>query len=304
MIPGAHTVETQNTESVFTNFSFESLRGYVSAITDRVQSFLPTTTPVTADIEMSTGATSDAAAATTEQADTAFSSFNLQTIQAYMGSASDYISAIPARVQAVPEALSQGCETVSAYARSASDYCSANKEMLAKGAGALFLVGVIITCSTGPATCSTFHVINRTGDTLEISYLSPYSASFSDANSKSHKNHPIWKPKGFWETGMVSIDKGYSSETVMHVKEAYNWFADPFTINLKSKGVGDVKGNPNVHLSTFEMGFFVCTTELRNGPPPAPVNSSAAFSDESVNTWSPYADVSNTTDIYPYYLRG
>jgi hypothetical protein len=283
MIPVTQNDLTENTtESRFAGFNLETIQAYVSGFTDRVRSLLPNSTTPEADIEMGT---TDA----TEQTQNV-SSFNLQAIQAYVSSAtqyltpstervqavSDYVTAIPARVQAVPEALSQGCETVSGYARSVSDYCSANKEMLAKGAGALLLVGVIITCSTGPATCSTFHVINRTGDTLEISYLSPYSASFSDANSKSHKNHPIWKPKGFLETGMVSVDKGYSSETVMHVEEAYNWFADPFTINLKSEGVGDVKGNPNLHLTTFEKGFFVCTTELRNGPPPAPSNDTVS----------------------------
>lgn len=254
MIPVAQQDVTENTsESFFTGFNLESLRGYVSAISDRMQTYLPSTAPETADIEMSTVATTDA---TTEQANTGFSSFNLQAIQAY-------ISAIPGTT---------------------SEFCNQNKDMLVKGAAALFLVGVIITCSTGPATCSTFHVINHTGKTLEISYLSPYSASFTDANSKSHKNHPIWKPKGFWDNGMVSVDKGYSTEVVMHVKDAYNFFADPFTVNLNSNGKDfSVHGESNKHLTTSEMGFFICTTELKNGPPPASVNS---------------------TDAVAHYLRG
>jgi hypothetical protein len=257
MIPVAQQDVTENTsESFFTGFNLESLRGYVSVITDRMQTYLPST----ADIEMSTVVTTDAS---TEQANTGFSSFNLQAIQAY-------ISTISSRIQALPGNLSQGCET-------ASEFCNQNKDMLVKGAAALFLVGVIITCSIGPATCSTFHVINHTGETLEISYLSPYSASFTDANSKSHKNHPIWKPKGFWDNGMVSVDKGYSTEVVMHVKDADNFFADPFTVNLNSNGKDfSVHGEPNKHLTAPEMGFFICTTELKNGPPPAPVNSTGS----------------------------
>jgi hypothetical protein len=300
-------VTTQDTEgNSFIGFSFESVQGYVSSFTERLQSFLPSTT-ASPDIEMT--ATTDAATVTADEASNGFASFNLQAVGAYLSAATqyltpsterlqavtDYVSAVPARVQAIPESVSQSCQSV-------SEFCKQNKDALIKGVGALFLVGVIITCSTGPSTCSTFNVINKTGKVLEINYLKPYSAAFSDAHSKHHDNHPTWYPRDytFFETGRVSVDKGYTPEVIMDVDEAYKFFDESFEIHLNADGNPEhffVRGRDDMHLTAPKMGFFVCTTELKNGAPPAPSNSTSTQDTDTIST-------STEDTMTTRYLRG
>ena len=193
MIPVSQNDVTTGTEnSYFTGFNVEALQGYVSALTERLQSVFSSPT-ASSDIEMTATTTT----ATAGEATNGFGNFNLQAVQSYLNAAtqyltpstermqavSDYVSAVPARVQAIPENAAQGCQNI-------SKFCQDNKDMVIKGAGALFLIGVIVACSTGAATCSTFHVINKTDKVLEINYLKPYSATFTDANTKHHENHP------------------------------------------------------------------------------------------------------------------